>query len=188
MSKEDALGILNALAASAAAVLLGVSNNKIQKGLESFQPNSGRMNIIRTITPRIEIIDDSYNSSPVSLKNALETVSAIKAERLAIAIIGDMLELGESSKLIHFEAGKLIAKSGIDRLYTTGYFAKDIIAGAISNTMPTRNTYIGNKDNITNNIKQYLQSNCLILVKGSRGMKLEEIITKITNILIQDRG
>ncbi len=175
--------VINALAASAVANLLGYSNDEIKTGIESFTPISGRMNIIKTKIEGLKIIDDTYNSSPLSLKSILETVSAMREHQTILAIIGDMAELGKKSELMHIEAGRLIAQSGVDRLYAIGHFADKLAEGAILAKMPANRTFIGNRQDIIKRIKRNLKQNTLVLVKGSRNMKMEKILAEMIKSL-----
>lgn len=180
LSHSKAL-LSNSLAASAVAISLGLSSNMIKKSLESFKHDHGRMYSIQIDTANIEIIDDTYNSNPISLRNAIETISILKLKKnyLAIAIIGDMLELGKKSKLMHYKAGQFIAESKINFLYVTGRFAKYIVKGAISAGISRSKTYIGSKQNIINHIEQNIQTKCIILIKGSRSMQMEQILKSL---------
>ncbi len=174
--------VYNALAASAAALSLGIKLISIQKGLSKFKPSSKRMEII---TKRgIRIINDSYNANPSSMKAALSVLSeqgpvvgATLPRR--IAVLGDMLELGHLSKKAHVDIGKCAARKHTDILVTKGFLSKDIALGAKKTGM--KKVYSAKSNEQAYKIlKKLVRPNDVILIKGSRGMKMEEIAGRLT--------
>ncbi len=174
--------IHNALAACAAAFTAGIPVKKIQKGLSLFQPLSGRMNIIQR--GNIHVIDDTYNANPASVKEALSTLKQLHQGGMAIAVLGDMLELGDKSRELHFSVGESAAHAGISRLYAFGEMATEVIRGAVQAGFSRKMTLHGTKDEIIAHLTHYLErhfsTRIHLLVKGSRGMKMEEVIQKLT--------
>jgi UDP-N-acetylmuramoyl-tripeptide--D-alanyl-D-alanine ligase len=167
--------VYNALAAFAVGRLLGVEESKIKKGLESFSPSRLRMELVSI--DNIRIINDSYNANPVSMEKALETLKNMKTFGRKIAVLGDMLELGEGEMDFHLELGRKAAKSGVNLLITIGELARFIGEGAREEGLRS-----GDVINFENNqeaslyLLENLKGGDLVLVKGSRKMKTEEIV------------
>ncbi|MBW2178936.1 MAG: UDP-N-acetylmuramoyl-tripeptide--D-alanyl-D-alanine ligase [Deltaproteobacteria bacterium] len=172
--------VSNALAAAAVGHLLKLSPDTIKKGLENFIPVPGRMNILTTKN-NIHIIDDTYNSNPGSMAAAIHTLNALRKGHRAVIVAGDMCELGDASQLSHKQIGSLSGQSNIDKLYITGAFAKDMAAGAREADMDEKNIFIGNKDDIIHHLIDWLKPDDWILVKGSRAIGMETVVTGIKN-------
>lgn len=141
--------------------------------LKIFEPSIGRGKIV-DIDNGIDkylIISDYYNSNPKSLSSALEYLSLIKHDK-KVAIIGDMKELGQFESQLHFQMVEPILKSGIKKLFLVG----DAM-GAISSSFKDKiKTYkFADTEELSSSVKSYLDGGELILIKGSRGTKLERI-------------
>ena len=171
--------VSNALAAAAVGRLLGLSSGTIKAGLEAFKPVGGRMNILHP-SNGIHIIDDTYNANPGSMKAALNTLKTMRSGFRGIFVAGDMLELGEQALILHANIGALAAQSGIIRLYASGKFAESLISGARSEGMPAADTIAGSRDEILNDLIEWLQPGDWVLVKGSRGMAMEKVVQGLT--------
>lgn len=164
--------IQNALAAAAAACALGVKNSLIREGLESFSPYDKRLNV-EEFTGFV-LVDDSYNANPASMAAALLTVAEIASGRRIVAIFGDMLELGESAAA-HAQLGEQVAAVA-DRLFLLGASSQLVANGARDAGMaPNSITLARDHDQIVAAIKNEATGNDLLLVKGSRGMGMEQI-------------
>jgi UDP-N-acetylmuramoyl-tripeptide--D-alanyl-D-alanine ligase len=170
--------ISNALAAAAAGHAAGLSLQEIKNGINNFQPEHGRMNIVKT-QKGITIIDDTYNANPASMEAAISTLCSLKGKNNGFLIAGDMLEMGSHSKEVHYNVGVFAVKSGVSGIYTTGRYAEDVINGADSEKMDARDMYTGSKEDIIKELKDNLSDLDWILVKGSRGMKMETIVTNL---------
>ncbi|MFO7883555.1 MAG: UDP-N-acetylmuramoyl-L-alanyl-D-glutamate--2,6-diaminopimelate ligase [Desulfobacteraceae bacterium] len=168
---------LNAVAAASCAFLADIPENLVQKGLAAFKPVPGRLNILRAAG--LNIINDTYNANPDSVKAALLTLKMISKDRPSLAALGDMLELGEKSQALHREIGQKAAQAGISRLYGYGPLAVHLIAGAIDAGMPTDRTMTGTREEIAEDILKNLSDNAWLLLKGSRGMKMEKILCEL---------
>ena len=168
----------NGLAAAAAGFQAGISINDIKKGLESFVPVSGRMNILKSLN-HIKIIDDTYNANPESVESALKTLKNLSEKDNSIAVLGDMLELGSMSKHFHYQIGKKAGALGVSRLYAYGDMAEHIIKGAISNGLDKDKVMLASKRRIAEDIIKKTNSRTWVLVKGSRGMKMEDVISRL---------
>ncbi|KKL53288.1 hypothetical protein LCGC14_2276930 [marine sediment metagenome] len=170
--------VSNALSAAAAGYRLGLSAEEIKAGLESFQPAQGRMNVFRTARG-IQIIDDTYNANPDSMKAAMDTLRFLKGKKRGVFVAGDMLELGEFAESMHRMVGTLLAKSDAAKLYITGDFAKAVAAGAKKQGMDASHIFIGSKKDIVEDLTHSLVPGDWVMVKGSRGMAMEKIVEKL---------
>lgn len=171
--------VYNALAAAAVAHVLGMAPLVIRDGLESFTPFEKRFSLeeIGSIT----LIDDSYNANPGSMQAALVTLRDIKEQCRGIAVLGDMLELGENSDTAHAEVGRLAA-SCVDRLYIMGEMAEAVALGAISEGLSPGAviTAKSHKEILKDLLSTMIDGDC-ILIKGSRGMRMEVVAEGIRN-------
>jgi UDP-N-acetylmuramoyl-tripeptide--D-alanyl-D-alanine ligase len=178
--------IYNALAATA-ALLEKVDLPTIVAGLEAFTPYSGRFQIERL--DDITLVDDTYNANPSSTKAALETLNQIAAEGHRIAVLGDMLELGEHEADAHRGVGT-VAGRNVDRLYLTGeLMTKYASEGALFADMP-QNAIIccTSHREIAERLHSTISGGDVILFKGSRGMAMEKVATELKNLMQQAKG
>lgn len=168
--------VYNALAAASVGLYFGLSLKQIKEALEKYKPaSSKRMEIINR--SGLLIINDAYNSNPDSVKIGLETLKEYKAKGSVHLVIADMLELGSSSKKEHFEIGRLIKKMGFGNLYTFGKESVNIFNGARG---LKNNFYFEDKEDLLKLLLKTVKKDDVIYFKGSRGMKLEEIVEKIS--------
>ncbi len=172
--------VYNALAAAAAAFALNVNSGSIQAGLESFTPYDKRFSLEEI--DGITLIDDSYNANPGSMKAALETLRELKGNRRGIAVLGDMLELGEFSVSAHEEIGR-VAASCVDKIYVTGEMSDPVARGALNAGMPSASIVkASDHKELLEDLVAELDDGDHVLVKGSRGMKMETIADGIRNL------
>jgi UDP-N-acetylmuramoyl-tripeptide--D-alanyl-D-alanine ligase len=167
--------VANALAAAAVGYLLGIGADDIRAGLESFSTTAGRMGIVE-LPGGIHIIDDTYNANPGSMQAAIMTLNSLSSGQRSILVSGDMLELGEQSPSMHQQVGAQAAANRVERLYATGEFADSVAAGAIEAGMNPQHIFCGTKDQIVEDLKAELKSGDWILVKGSRGSAMEDVV------------
>lgn len=170
--------VMNALAAIAAAVQLGVDPETLQKGLDAFSPASMRMQICacRGAT----IINDAYNANPRAMRESISTVLSMQAER-RILVLGDMLELGKYSRDEHRLLGRYVADTKTDLLYLRGEFAGQVEEGALEGGMQAERIYrCETPDEIAASLKYILRPGDLVLVKGSRGMQMEKVVQHLS--------
>ncbi|MFA4905673.1 MAG: UDP-N-acetylmuramoyl-tripeptide--D-alanyl-D-alanine ligase [Candidatus Margulisiibacteriota bacterium] len=153
--------IMDALAAIAAAKALGIKRTSIKKGLEKFQPSSKRMQVILKVDGT-KIINDTYNANPQSMAAALKVLASLSGRK--IAVLGDMLELGKISKTAHRRMIRLARALKIDRVYTLGKL------------WPKVSTPEKDQKTLLKKLKKFIQPRDIILVKGSRGLKMENIV------------
>lgn len=168
--------VYNAMAAIIIGFMQGLNEQEIQKGLLSFEKSKMRLDIIKG---SFIIINDVYNASPDSMKSSLDVLNEFKGYR-KIAILGEMLEMGKFSKMAH----EIVGKHGyniFDVLITIGKDAKYIAEEAIKNGMDKKNIYMfETNQQVINHLKEKFEiNNDAILVKGSRGMKMEEIVDSL---------
>lgn len=168
--------VYNALAAAAAAVGMGLDLETIQQGLESLAQPVMRMELI-TSKDGFAILNDAYNASPASVLSALKTLGSIKKYKRKIAILGDMLELGNYAEKAHRDVGSVLAKNGIEMLVTVGPLAKIIAEGAVDSGFPEAAvlSYTDSSEAARALVGRFSKGD-VILVKGSRGTKMDEIV------------
>ncbi len=173
--------IYNALAAILTGIQYGMSGSEIVQGIASFVPGGMRQNIIRT--GNYTIIKDCYNASPASMRSGLNVLGVIEPRMEGgrkIAVLGNMLELGDFAVDSHRNVGKWVREENIDCLVTVGDMAKNIAAGAVAAGFDKEkiHSFDTNAEAIFG-LERILRSGDSILIKGSRGMKLEEIADAI---------
>jgi UDP-N-acetylmuramoyl-tripeptide--D-alanyl-D-alanine ligase len=172
--------IYNALAAAAAAAALGLGAEEIASGLGRFTPYDKRFNL-EELGP-VVLIDDSYNSNPASAGAALLTLRELKGEQRAIAVLGDMLELGAESEAAHRDVG-LLAATCVDRLYLYGDMGGVVADAAIGAGMPAGEVIVTEShDEICTDIVADHLDGDYILVKGSRGMRMDRVAAALREI------
>jgi UDP-N-acetylmuramoyl-tripeptide--D-alanyl-D-alanine ligase len=153
---------------------------KVEKSIRELRPFTNRGILLR-LGHRIMMIDDSYNSNPYALAAALRNLSRLPAKR-KVAVLGDMLELGEATSSFHKEAGRQVVLSGWGLLVTVGPLSLHIADGAITSGMsPERIFSFQDSEEAAEHITGLLQDGDLVLVKGSRGIRTEKIVEKIKN-------
>lgn len=166
--------VSNALAAAAAALTLEVPLAKVGAGLENFVPIQGRMNYF-PLTCGGVLLDDSYNANPLSMNAALEALTAIAGEGRRVAVLGDMLELGSDAAELHQQLGSNAA-SVVDLLIAVGTFAEEICRGATAAGLTEKQLVrLADVDQAIAYLQQNQRSGDRILVKGSRGVKLDQL-------------
>ena len=169
--------IYNSLAAIAVGLENDIEMEKIIEGISNFSLTKRRMEIIKN-SNNVTIISDCYNASYESVKAALEYVSSLKSNR-KIAVLGDVLELGEFSKQMHQKMGEEVVNNNIDILVTVGKEAK-IIASTVKDKSKNTDVYSFDKNQDASDlIKAQMKENDVILVKASNGMHFEEIVETI---------
>jgi len=175
--------LYNACCAAAIALNLGAGAGEVKKGIENSPVEKSRMEVLER-GGKI-IIDDCYNSSPLSVKKAVDTLVAVSKKRnmRSVAILGDMLELGEKSPELHAEIGKYLFEKKVDLLIAVGASARDIYDGYKSSGSfdedRNRCYYFADKEQLSKEISGLIEESDLILVKGSRARKMEDIIKLI---------
>lgn len=167
---------MNATAAWIAAKALSLTTEEIQRGFQSIEKTGLRNELLKI--NRALILNDSYKSNPQSALAALDTMEEFDIP-YKIAILGDMLELGETSDMIHYDLGKRLQDYHLNEVLTIGDMARYITQGAINNTNDVYIRHFQNKDELYAYIQKYMKKECMVLVKGSRGMKLDELVATL---------
>jgi len=165
----------NLLAASSVAFKLGLNEKQILNGIKKLSPLYKRLNVTRYSD--FILIDDTYNANPDSMKSSLELLSQIKILKKKIAVLGDMFELGDTSEKHHKNLAPVIKKNKIDEVYTIGKMMKVLNKELQGSGIEKK--YFSSRDSLSDFISMTDFSDSVILVKGSRGMKMEEFVQKI---------
>ena len=170
--------VYNSLAAVAAGRMLGMEMQEIQAGLLEFAGDNMRLHIFPLKAYKdVKVIDDTYNASPDSMQAALRVLKDMEGHR-KIAILGDMLELGMHSREAHRQVGRFAAECGIHILATRGQESVWAGEGALQAGMPSKSVFhVSSNQEIIHWLKNNIYEGDRILVKGSRGMQMEEIVS-----------
>ena len=160
------------LIAAAVAERFGLTPDEIEQGIRQFVPTRMRMNILRRGSGII-ILDDTYNANPQSMRAAISVLSDSQSS-YKIAVLGDMLELGPFSPALHAEVGEYLGQAGIQCLVAVGEQSAAMARGARDAGVP-QVLYCQDKGEAMERLPMLLRGDCTILVKASRGMKMEDI-------------
>jgi UDP-N-acetylmuramyl pentapeptide synthase len=172
--------VLNALAAAAAALSAGARLDDVPAGLGSFRPVGGRME--RLALPRnVILINDTYNANPQSVEVALRSLAELRGRSRAIAVLGDMAELGAAAAPAHQGVGRLVAGLGIDWLFALGPHAPELAKGALEAGMDPARVHVGSDhEALGAELERILQGDDWVLVKGSRSMHMERVVEALS--------
>jgi len=173
--------VANALAALAAAVAAGCDLEEAARGLEEYRGAKWRGEIVPA--GRVVVLNDAYNANPVSARNALDMLCSWNADGITrrVAVLGDMLEMGENSASLHRSLGHEAAERGIDLLLAVGRFASETAGGARSGGM--NNGCVLTTEDVESAWQELSARLCAgdaVLLKGSRGIGLEMIAERIS--------
>lgn len=157
--------VSNALAAVAAGRLLGLSEEQLINGVQSYKTVGSRANVINT--GKIRIIDDCYNANPTSVKASLDTLVNFSGRK--VAILGDMKELGADELKLHLETGKYAKDKGVDLVIAAGPLAKELAKGADGE-------WFESVEQVKSAIPALINEGDTVLVKASHSMHFEEIV------------
>jgi MurE/MurF fusion protein len=176
----------NALGAITAARVAKISSQGIKTGLAAFTPVAGRMKIGQ-FSNGIHFIDDTYNANPASMTQALKTLNLMAKGKAALAILGDMLELGEKSDQLHREIGNIAATENVSSLYLFGKQVEHLRQGALEKGFKKDRIFWEAKENIAAKVLYQARKGDWILFKGSRGMAMETVISDIKTQISKDK-
>jgi UDP-N-acetylmuramoyl-tripeptide--D-alanyl-D-alanine ligase len=169
--------VYNALAAIALGRHFGISYRSIRDALYACNPVKMRLDICRI--GGIDIINDAYNSNPLSMEAALDAVKNYPA-RARWVVSADMLELGKESARFHQEVGKMVARSKVDGLLTFGDLSRYTLSHAIASGMSKRRSWhCDGHDEIARILKKVARQGDAVLLKGSRSMRMEKVLDKL---------
>jgi len=167
--------IVNVLLAIGTAVNLGFKESSLKEAVDSFTPPKGRVRYQEI--GGIHWIDDSYNSNPTSLRAAIELFKMYPPKGRKILVLGDMLELGSRASLFHREAGESIAGFPFDMVLTVGEFSKNLAQAAKKKGFDAKKiNSFSTSDEAGSFLKNQLIEQDTVLLKGSRGMRMEKVL------------
>jgi murE/murF fusion protein len=193
VSLHGSHNISNCLAATAIAHAAGVGSETIVRGLERYAPAVDKRLAISELPGGLKVVNDAYNANPASMAAGLRTVAAFGARCRRIAALGDMLELGAASADLHAAIGMLVAQLGYDRLLLTGTFATSVAsaareAGMLAEQIELFSTPRAMADVVCTMLKEgRLGRGDWLLIKGSRGMRMEQLLDELEqrlNVLV----
>ncbi|MFQ5798117.1 MAG: UDP-N-acetylmuramoyl-tripeptide--D-alanyl-D-alanine ligase [Bacteroidota bacterium] len=167
--------IYSALAAVAVGLKFAVKPDQIKCSLEQFTSSKGRMEILKV--GGVTILNDTYNSNRDSAIAALQTLAAIRCGGKKIAVLGDMLELGERSIEEHAKVGVVFSDLGLEYLLTFGPHSKSTAAAAKA----WISRHFDDKAALIRDLIELVKADDAVLVKGSRGMRMEEVVKALTD-------
>ncbi len=174
----------NAVAAIAVGFSLGISVEKMQKALKNFKGRSMRMEKILLKKGKV-LLNDCYNANPSSTQVALETLKDLKNESPGLAILGEMLEMGDFASEGHRLVGRAVVKNNVEYLITVGPHASEIVEGALKEGMKKENCVaFASQEQMQKTLPDWAEKAKVFLVKGSRGAHME----KITESLLHHFG
>ena len=185
--------VANCAAATAIATAAGVAPEVIVKGLVRYRHGDKRMQIA-DLPGGIHVVNDSYNANPGSMAAALKTVKDFGKDCRRISLLGDMFELGQSAPEAHKKLGELVAGLGYDYLGVTGDYAEQVAGeAALAGMKSSRIKKCKNKEDMAEWVidlmgKQKISKGDWILIKGSRGMRMEKVLHEIISKLSPDRN
>ncbi|MCG3173036.1 MAG: UDP-N-acetylmuramoyl-tripeptide--D-alanyl-D-alanine ligase [Myxococcota bacterium] len=171
---------MNAAAAAAAALAAGAPVEHILKGLEAARPISKRMQLEEFAGA--VIINDCYNANPASMKAGIDAMLQLRGAGQAIAVLGDMKELGEQSEELHRAMGRYVASSGVTRLVAFGPHARWLAEEAERSGMSPHVIMLFDDPRKTADyLRGLVEPGDIVLIKGSRGMAMERILEAMRN-------
>jgi UDP-N-acetylmuramoyl-tripeptide--D-alanyl-D-alanine ligase len=174
--------LMNVLCAAAVALEMGIDLDTIAARTAALKPSSRRGAVLK-LPKGVTVIDDSYNSSPSALQRSLEVLARSWGAR-RIAVIGEMLELGELSEQLHRECGRAAAQSRVARLFTIGGApARALGEAAVEAGLPAGSVaHFDNSSDAAPVIAGQLTSGDVVLVKGSRGTRTDLVVERLTAV------
>lgn len=175
--------VYNALAAFSVGLAAGMASQDIVEGLRNYAPSAMRQNILK-LENGITVIVDCYNASPDSMKASLSVLGGFREAKRRVAVLGEMLELGDFAEEMHRKVGGYVGEQPIDALMCIGEHAEMIEQGALEKRhLFTRK--FENREEMANYLRVWLRPGDTVLYKGSRGMKLEEVIEAVHGITLE---
>lgn len=176
--------VYNAMAGAAVGVALGLTSDQIRHGIESLETIAGRNHIIKE--NGLLIIDDCYNANPVSMKASIDVINTAIGRK--VCILGDMFELGEDEKQLHFDVGEYLGTKQIDVLLTAGKLAHELALGAqdyVDTNYQSYETQIHSyetRDELIAHLGEYIKTGDNILVKASHGMEYPKVVEELQKL------
>ena len=165
----------NALAAAAVGALFGLAPEEIRRGLQSVRLSGMRLETVTAANGAV-VLNDTYNASPASVKAMIAFVGELSGYRRKWLVLGDMLELGPEEDRLHYETGACADPDRIHAVLAVGERSKHTVRGAAERLGPERAIHFADKDALVRRLLDELSPDDLVLVKGSRGMRMEEVV------------
>ncbi len=173
--------VTNALAAAAVGFALNFSGDAIAQGLLRFRPAAMRSQIVAH--HGVHIINDCYNANPASMKAAVQVLAQWSPARERVAVLGDMLELGRETQRLHRQVGQFLAPLNLSRLVACGSLGQEIAEGARQAGMPDSSIVeVPDASAAAEVLRKMVRQGDVVLVKASRGMKMEQIVQALTGM------
>ena len=166
--------VMNALAATASCLQVGVALEDVVAALSKFSGVPGRLSVTR-LSNGTRLIDDTYNANPSSFAAAIDVL--VESDGDSWLVLGDMSELGNDVKSLHFDIGKKAKAAGVNKLFAIGNHSQEAVKAFGEGA-----EFFDDRNKLTRKINNEMDGNVVILVKGSRVMKME----KIVNVLLSD--
>lgn len=167
--------VINSLAAISVGLEFGLATSVIAEAVSSFGGVRKRMELVK-LPGGVSVLNDCYNANPLSMRSAIETISEMPGARRKVAVVGDMLELGAWSVKAHREIGQIATRCGIDLLITVGEKARHIMEAAVEAGMRSEMVaHFASSEETARAINSMVRKGDLVLIKGSRRMKLENV-------------
>ncbi|MBI1738994.1 MAG: UDP-N-acetylmuramoyl-tripeptide--D-alanyl-D-alanine ligase, partial [Acidobacteria bacterium] len=171
---------MNALAALAAASVWGVGAEEAKRVFPTLAPAAMRGQVLK-FQDGFTVINDCYNSNPVALASMVGLLASTSGYRRRILAAGEMLELGQESPRLHREVGHLAASVGLDWIFGVQGMAEELVIGAEeAGQAPTRTRFFDTPDEAATFLCEFIEPGDLLLVKGSRGVKMERIVEALS--------
>ncbi|MBI3179819.1 MAG: UDP-N-acetylmuramoyl-tripeptide--D-alanyl-D-alanine ligase, partial [Deltaproteobacteria bacterium] len=171
-----------AAAAAAAAWALGLRPQEIALGLGTVTVTPGRTQVLPPLARGVRVIDDTYNANPASMRAAFKALAALAHKSRRVAVLGDMLELGSDAAALHREVGQAAAELGVDWLLSLGEHAA--VSAAAAAERGTRAQAFSDVEALVEALVSGLGQGDWVVVKGSRGAKMERVVAALTQRLV----
>lgn len=170
--------VYNALAAIAVGRSLKMNDQDIASGLDKWRPVKGRQCLVRR--NGITLIDDTYNANPLSFGSAIETLAGIKSGGRKLIVCGDMKELGADTLKWHCDIGKAAGKAGVDAVFSIGHYSRHIGDGARGVDSRIHTLHFEDTEDLQKNVAEFCVRGDVVLIKGSRSMQMDKVVTYLT--------
>lgn len=169
--------VYNACAAACVGRIMGLTNEEICQGIAHAKTIAGRTNLITL--GEVLVIDDCYNANPVSMKASLDVLA--QADGRKIAVLGDMGELGENEREMHYDVGKYAANTGVDILFCCGTLSEELAKGAQRGH--TKVMYFADREKLIQTLINFVEAGDTVLVKASHFMEFPKIVKALEEAL-----
>ena len=169
--------VYNACAAACVGRIMGLTNEEVCQGIAHAKTIAGRTNLITL--GEVLVIDDCYNANPVSMKASLDVLA--QADGRKIAVLGDMGELGENEREMHYDVGKYAANTGVDILFCCGTLSEELAKGAQRGH--TKVMYFADREKLTQTLINFVEAGDTVLVKASHFMEFPKIVKALEEAL-----